>query len=473
MSKLPNLIFMMTDHQRADSIGMTQLGAKRQAISVCPTLNQLAEEGTYFPRTYSTCPLCVPARTALATGKYPTKNGVVFNDWRGERAEDHLTIHQILYESGYDIAHIGVDHIRVMPSLKERINFAKWIDKSDHQRYLKDIGLTQPTIKEKSAFKRPIRENQLGRYVKKAYSNTFCSAWNGSVKHFKDSYFCQQATNFLKFQTKKNQPFALFLYLWAPHPPFWVPEPYRTLFPPEQIELPCNINKAATGEPKNRRHGIAAQLAEDLTEDDWRQVWSAHLGLVRLADDGLSKVIHALKQTGQFDHSLIVYTSDHGDHLGQHRMFQKMEMYEQAICVPSIICAPDGVSKRLEQPISHLDLMPTILDLLGCNVPNDLDGRSLFPIIAEGQQMPEQSVYCQYSGNPKLGDTRRAIISRRHKYIYDPNDRPELYDLQQDPMEMVNRADDIDFFKIRQELHQDLKSWSQQHGDWLQFDEVS
>jgi len=148
-------------------------------------------------------------------------------------------------------------------------------------------------------------------------------------------------------------------------------------------------------------------------------------------------------------------------------------MYEQAICVPSIICAPDVVSKRLEQPISHLDLMPTILDLLGCNVPNDLDGRSLFPIIAEGQQMPEQSVYCQYSGNPKLGDTRRAIISRRHKYIYDPNDRPELYDLHQDPMEMVNRADDIDFFKIRQELHQDLKSWSQQHGDWLQFDEVS
>ena len=147
MNNLPNLIFIMTDHQRADSIGMTQLGTNGRPIPVCPTLNQLAEEGIYFRRTYTTCPLCVPARTALATGKYPTRNGVVFNDWQGEKAEDHLTIHQILYESGYDIAHIGVDHIQVMPSLKERINFAKWIDKFDHQRYLKDISLTHPTIK--------------------------------------------------------------------------------------------------------------------------------------------------------------------------------------------------------------------------------------------------------------------------------------------------------------------------------------
>ena len=126
---------------------MTQLGTNGRPIPVCPTLNQLAEEGIYFSRTYTTCPLCVPARTALATGKSPTRNGVVFNDWQGERAEDHLTIHQILYESVYDVAHIGVDHIQVMPSLKERINFAKWIDKFDHPRYLKHIGLTHPTIK--------------------------------------------------------------------------------------------------------------------------------------------------------------------------------------------------------------------------------------------------------------------------------------------------------------------------------------
>ena len=73
MNKLPNLVFMMTDHQRADSINMTQLGTDGQPIAVCPALNQLATEGTYFSRTYNTCPLCIPARTALATGKYPTK----------------------------------------------------------------------------------------------------------------------------------------------------------------------------------------------------------------------------------------------------------------------------------------------------------------------------------------------------------------------------------------------------------------
>ena len=87
--------------------------------------------------------------------------------------------------------------------------------------------------------------------------------------------------------------------------------------------------------------------------------------------------------------------------------------------------------------------------------------------------MPDKSVYCQYSGNPKLGDHRRAIINQRYKYIYDPTDQPELYDLQQDPSEMINRANDIDYFNIRQKLHQDLKLWSQERGDWLQFDEAN
>ena len=94
----PNILFIMTDHQRADSLGMVQAG-----VEVTPNLNKLAGAGTLFERAYNTCPLCVPARTALATGKYPTKNGVVFNDWRGVRAGDHIPIHQVLYEAGYEI----------------------------------------------------------------------------------------------------------------------------------------------------------------------------------------------------------------------------------------------------------------------------------------------------------------------------------------------------------------------------------
>ena len=472
MEQRQNLVFIMTDHQRADSIGMVQTDKDGQSTEVCPTLNRLAAEGAYFSRMYNASPLCVPARTALATGKYPTDNGIVYNDWQGTCASQHLTLHQILAESGYDVAHIGVDHIRVSPPLREQVDFVKWIDKTDHQRYLKDLGLTEPTKEPISAFKRTVRENQWGRYVQTGYSNTYCSQWHGAAEHFKDRYFCQQAVDFLEAQAASEQkkPFALFLYLWAPHPPFWVPEPYQTMFPPEKIDLPSNVGQTAKDEPFNRRHSIARQLAEGICIDEWRQVWAAHMGLVRLADDGIGQVLETLKQRDQFEQSLIVYTSDHGDHLGQHRMYQKMEMYEEAMRVPAIIRLPDATVQSSNRPVSHLDLMPTVLDLFNLAQPDRLDGISLAGMVTATEPVPNRSIYCQYSGNPTLGDIRRAVVTQRYKYIYDPTDQPELYDLEQDPQETKNCAADPAYQSVQQELHQDLKSWSQQHGDWIQFD---
>ena len=212
------------------------------------------------------------------------------------------------------------------------------------------------------------------------------------------------------FRSKK--PFALFLYLWAPHPPFWVPEPYQTMFPPEKIDLPSNVGQTAKDEPFNRRHSIARQLAEGICIDEWRQVWAAHMGLVRLADDGIGQVLETLKQRDQFEQSLIVYTSDHGDHLGQHRMYQKMEMYEEAIRVPAIIRLPDATVQSSNRPVSHLDLMPTVLDLFNLAQPDRLDGISLAGTVTATEPVPNRSIYCQYSGNPTLGDIRRAALRR-------------------------------------------------------------
>ena len=135
----PNLLFLMTDHQRHDSLGMTQAG-----VEVCPALNRLAAESAQFTRAYNAAPLCAPARTALATGLYPTANGIVTNDWRGERAGDHMPIHETLYSAGFDAAHVGVDHIRVKPSLRERVQFALWNDNASYKQYAKENNLREP-----------------------------------------------------------------------------------------------------------------------------------------------------------------------------------------------------------------------------------------------------------------------------------------------------------------------------------------
>ncbi len=457
-----NLLFIMTDHQRADSIGMVQGG-----VEVTPNLNRLAAEGVVFNRAYTTCPLCVPARTALATGKYPTKNGVVFNDWRGIRAGDHKPIHQLLAEAGYDVAHIGVHHIRVKPTIQERVPFVKWIDNSSYNRYLAGKGIDATPPEGIGAFKREVIENQNGRPARVKYSNTRCAVWEHPAEHFKDIYFCREAVEFLR--DRRRNPFALFVYLWAPHPPLRVPEPYASLFDPEGIDLPPNVGLIPEGEPSNRRRGIAAQLAEGVSEREWRRVWAAHLGLVRLADTGIGDILKALEEAGRMDETVILFTVDHGDHLGQHRMYQKMEMYEPAIRVPLIVRVPGCPHRSFDQPVSHLDVMPTLLDLLEIEPPDNLDGTSLLESIASGTSPPDKPVFSQYSGNPTVGDIRRAVITRRYKYVYDPNDTPELYDLEDDPLEMCNLAGDIKHRGVVQRLHEIGKSWAESHGDWVEF----
>ncbi|MBD2845565.1 sulfatase-like hydrolase/transferase [Paenibacillus sp. IB182496] len=455
----PNLVFITTDHQRADSLHMTQCGRE-----VTPHLNRLAAQSAQFERAYCSAPLCVPARTALATGKYPTASGVVCNDWSGETAGDHPPMHQMLAEAGYRLGHFGPQHIRLRPELTARVPFAAYADTDDYRRHAADRGLPAPDPRSRRA----VRELQDGNYAATQYSSAHVSAWDGPLADFQDCYFTERAAAFVREQAGTDAPFALFLNIWAPHPPLAVPHPYAGLFDPERIELPANVGLAATGEPAGRRRGVPAQLAEDVTIDAWRRAWAAHLALTHLADACVGRIVEALQQGGVFEDTLLLFMSDHGEHLGQHRMYQKMEMYEQALRVPMLIRLPGTQPVRCEEVVSHLDVLPTMLDALGLDRPAQLDGQSLLPVLRGGAAPADRSVFAQYSGNPRPGDIRRAVVTKRYKYIYDPADAAELYDLLLDPLETVNLAADPAHATVREALHRRMLEWAAAHADtWI------
>jgi len=458
----PNLLFVMTDHQRADSLGMTQAG-----VEVTPNLNRLASESAVFTRAYNTCPLCVPTRTALATGKYPTRTGVICNDWQGLTAGDHKPMHQYLAEAGYDVAHVGIHHIRVKPEIRERVPFVLWIDNADYDRHLEQNALRQLHYDCLGAMKKEITMVRSGVSSQETYSGTVTDVWPGPPEHFKDNVFADEAITFLR--REHSRPFALFVYLWAPHPPLAVPEPYASMFDPSKIELPENVGMPADGEPPNRRQGMAGQLAEGVTMDEWRKVWAAHLGLVRLADDAIGRMLTALESGGYAEDTLVVFTVDHGEHLGQHRMYQKMEMYEQAIRVPLVFHLPGTRGKVFDRPVSHLDVLPTLIDLIGLECPDDLDGESLVESVVSGEAPPERTVFSMYAGNKTPCHHRRAAITRRWKYVYDPEDVPELYDLETDPLEMHNLAADPQHAQTVRELHDECRRWHEARGDPIRF----
>jgi arylsulfatase A-like enzyme len=458
----PNLLFIVTDHQRADSVGMVQAG-----VEVTPNLNRFARQAVNFTRAYNASPICAPARTALATGVYPTANGIVCNDWRGVRAGDHKPVHQCLAEAGYAVAHIGVDHIKVKPAIRERVDFAEWRSNREHTEYLKANGIPTEWPGGADPYQREITENQDGERVTVKYSNTHAETWPHAPEHYKDSYWCDRAVDFL--ERTGEEPFALFLYLWAPHPPLVVPEPYASLFDPAAIDLPENVGIPAEGEPANRRAGIAAQLAEGISNEEWRRAWAAHLGLVNLADAVIGRVLDALEASQHADDTAVFFMSDHGDHMGQHGMYQKMEMYESAVRVPMILRVPGGATAEIKAPVSHLDIMPTILELMGIDAPEGLDGVSLLNSLRTGEAPPDRPQYSAYSGNPTVGDIRRAVITRRYKYIHDPEDAPELYDLEVEPLEMRNVAADPEHRDAVRELHALGKAWAESHNDWVQW----
>lgn len=468
-----NLLFIMTDHQRYDSIGMTQSG-----VEVTPNLNRLAAEGVVFTRAYTTCPLCAPARTALATGKYPTVNGLITNDWEGVTAGEHKPIHEFLAEAGYEIAHIGVHHVRVRPPLERRVKFALWLTMKDHNRYLATLGVPgnitegHEAQEDLSAFRRPLMENIDGRREQRMYSNTRTAVWPHAAEHFLDSWLCRQASEFL--ETPRRRPFALFLCLWAPHPPLRVPQPYASMFDPKRLVLPANTGITPKDEPPRRKDGVAAQMGRGLDAGIWPGVWAAHLGLVRLADDGIGRVLDALRASPAAGNTLTVFTVDHGDHLGQRGMYQKMELYEPAIRIPLIIRAPGAAARRVDTPVSHLDVAPTVLAGAGLPAPADFDGESLLETVTEGKPAREKPVFSQYSGGePVRGDTRRGIITRRYKYVYDPDDAPELFDLQEDSLEMNNLAGAAPLAATQAMLHRKLAEWAKKHKDLVRFEPSS
>ena len=457
-----NIIFITTDHQRSDTIHMIQ-----NKKEVTPNLNKLSNEGIEFENVYTTCPLCVPARTSLATGIFPTKTKVVINDLKHAPVEtkDYKTMHEFLYEAGYKVNHFGMQHITLQPSLKERLQFENFITDDDYEIICKENNLPLFGTEEDRV---NVIERHGDLYEKRKYTGTHVSIFEHEKELYRDQFYTNKLFEYLEKEDFK-QPTAIFLNLWCPHPPLRVLKDYINKF--ENPTLPENINKPAFNEPESRRKGIAAQLAEDHNIEHWKEVWKAYLGMTNYADDIIGKLINYLKEKNIYDNTVIVFTADHGDHLGQHKMFQKMEMYDQATKVPLIMKIPDVENRKIKEYVSHLDVLPTILSILGIDLKDyKFDGENLKDKILNNKKLEDKFVYSQYSGNQvSVGDLRRTIIGEGFKYTWDNENGEELFDLINDKLEMNNLSNIEKYQEIKSNLKTKLKNFLIDKKDWIQI----
>jgi arylsulfatase A-like enzyme len=453
----------MVDQWRYDAAGHTG-----NPILRTPNLDRLASEGVRLTRAYTTVPLCTPTRASLWTGLWPTHHGLLINThWKtpapapqnARLPEGTPTLGTVLRDAGYDTAYFGKWHVGPDSDLP-RCGFSHSPAPGAFQRSLRERGV-----------QREVRDLISRDYIFKDYP--FAGVSNLDGDDFYEIWLCSQAKQWLRQHAESaaegsgepggsESPFACVISLPGPHPGYVVPERYARLYDPAAMPLWPNTHDDLADKPSpHRLYRDAVTHSGTLTDDEWRACIARYYAFCTLIDDQLGRMLALLEELGKERDTLVLFVTDHGDVIGAHGLWDKGPfMYEEQIHIPCIARLPGVLPAGTECGSFTMlhDLMPTLVDGLGQSLPQPVDGRSLWTQVL-GNPAPQDwpdDAYLQYHGEGIALYSIRCLRTERYKYVYYPFDRDELYDLETDPWELRNLADDPAYGNVLAELRDRL-----------------
>jgi arylsulfatase A-like enzyme len=467
MKKDHNVIIIMADQLRHDAIG-----------TYTPHLNELKQDSVVFNRAYCASPLCVPARGAFFTGRYPNENGSLINPWAEQDREYGMVKEGIpnlygMLEDHWDSWHTGKQHLfyHKKPD-KQPETKTHWNTEEDYKSFLKEQGVKAPGG---ARFKGMVPEMVSGRHTTvKNYSVPVLDSYDEGLDYFFDGYITNRSVDAITSRDKEKPLFLSAMYL-APHPPFHIPEPWFSMVGDEDFELPDNVGNWYPDQSPLQMYNLTGVLGTRYSREEWRSIWAKYLGLVNLLDDGVGRIIAELKKQGLYDNSLIIFTSDHGEMLGSHRLWQKFCMYEESVHTPLWIKFPaDYVPavRESDEVVSSVDVLPTLCDFLGVERPDSLSGKSLLPLLS-GESLDREAIYIQFDGNGSLGNFQRSIVKDQYKLIVDifkDETFLELYNVVTDPQETTNLAVSNEHDNELNQLFNMLHRHMEQTGDHIKLE---
>lgn len=446
----PNVLFVMSDQQRADTLAVN---------SPCqtPNLEALAAEGLSFSRCYAANPICSPSRASLFTGLLPHTHGMVdcthtVEDYRAELNDQLPFWSQSFQAAGYRTGYYGKWHVERSDQL-ERFGFDQYVvtgrferqaggyRRLDHPEYVahrQALGL-EP----KPAPPADARFVQQSGYRDMLLYGVSDEPVEGTQEHFVAS----RGIGFLdQCASEPERPWLLFLSNEAPHEPYVPPREYYQRYDPSLLPQPASFTDDLQDRP-----GIYRRLQSvwrDLSWDEFAQATACYYAYCSLVDDQLGRVLTKVKELGMWDDTIVVFTSDHGDLMGAHRLLLKgVPVFEEVYRVPLVISGPGLLrGESSERIVSLLDVAPTLTEL-ALDEPFDAHGRSLVPLLVPPRgdngidPAWQDEAYAEMHGQ-RLSYTQRIVWSGRYKYVFNGFDVDELYDLEADPHELDNLATD-------------------------------
>lgn len=418
--QFPNILIIM-----ADQMTPFMLGAYGHPLVQTPNLDALAQRGTRFNAAYSPIPICVPARASMMTGQYASHMGCFDN---GDSFPSHIpTFAHYLSNQGYDTILSGKMHFVGADQLH-----------GFRTRLTTDV---YPSTYDWS-YDLPLDDNETlaFNFHEQYLAPNIGAGWTLELQYDEETHF--RSLEYLR--QPHGKPFLLVSSYTNPHPPFVAPRHFWEMYADVDFELPCYPDgmeeRYSTFDRALRRwHGIDRH---DIGEpDNLRHMRRGYATVISYIDHKVGELLAVLEEHGLRDKTAVVFCADHGEMLGEKRMIQKRSLYEWSARIPFIVDLPQTSQvAAVEQPVSLIDLHPTLLDIAGvaAEVRTPLDGCSLLPLL-QGQLVAERPVFCEYHAEGVMNPSVMVRLGQ-YKYHYFHNLSPQLFDLQADPHEWHNLA---------------------------------
>lgn len=475
-ARKPNLLFIWTDEQRADTMqvyGNPKIHA--------PNMNKLAGESVVFQRAYVSQTVCTPSRSTVMTGLWPHENSCRENNI--PLPDNVACFPEIVNDPDYRTGYFGKWHLgdEVFP----QHGFEEWEPIEDgYWKYYRQ-GRDR---RKKSAYWHFLHELGYKPDTSRGdYSRGFAA--HLPIEHSKPKFLEIKACDFLR--RHKDEPFMLYVNFLEPHMPFF--GPLNDEHDVNKMALPENFNDPLEdNEPLRyrllrenyRRKGFGGN--DLMTQAGWRRLITNYWGLVTEVDRSVGIILKTLEDLGLADDTIVVYTSDHGDMMGAHQLLAKTVMYEEAAKVPWLMRIPQLGRKLnvIKEPVSHIDLVPTLLDLMHVKAEKPFTGKSLVPTI-QGEAEAASDVFIEW--NPAIrhgrtppsiagvsrediervnGASVRTIVSQDGwKLCLCDKDKNQLFNLNKDPYETTNLYDSGNYRDIISRLTKGIAQWQEKVKD--------
>lgn len=491
-----NVILFLTDQQRLDSIG-----AYGNSVASTPNLDWIASRGVRYTRAYTHTPWCSPARTSILTGTYLRTHGVWHNGIQFLTGVP--TIANMLGTCGYRTGSVGKVHVNpwfgaAPPAAFEESDgywashpeIADWhgpylgFQEVDlvhgHGHYSMTSGhyaayLDRCFPDGKDLLKRPAALFDLG----------YRECWKNAIpeRHHYNAWIADRTIEMI--DRFGSDPFFIHCSFPDPHHPFTACEPYASMFDPDDMPDPLPYSETQLGQlPPHylkQHHGIPSfdkrppDFPNEIAGTPLRHIMAQTYGMVSHVDACIGRILEHLRRSGRLDETLIIFTTDHGELLGDHGFIYKGPFCYQCLMNVPLLAMGPGVSAGVRSDlVCHVDILPSILAQLGLAVPSHATGRPLPGLLPpDWAYFPRDAVLSEFRPRPAF--SMKILHTARYRYVfYHGQSYGELFDLLEDPGETTNRFDDGDYARVRKELHERLlmelaateSPWPEQSEEW-------